>query len=252
MNRKEMDHPVSSRPCLLLGTSKRVMLLRCVQAAGRGSMKRAIAQHSYQCGMSAQWTIGATRCDDKCENTVWLETRGNCGRVRRCSDDTVTHDTHVQGKCHIPPGKSILLTDWARRMKRAEERSWCVMKDFATTVRHDVFAPTSSPVSVKRLLLYAALYDLRVETGDVACPFTQADTSCEMFTRPLKSQEREGWIWRLHGAIIGIRTALASVPTECMRATTYGLQTRTRPSIAAQWAEIERKFQDQLSKMPQL
>ena len=90
------------------------------------------------------------------------------------------------------------------------------MKDFATTVRHDVFAPTPSPVSVNRLLLYAVLYDLRVETGDVACPFMQADTSCEMFTRPLKSQEREGWIWRLHGAMIGMQTAIASVLTECI------------------------------------
>ena len=66
------------------------------------------------------------------------------------------------------------------------------------------------------LLLYAALYDLRVETGDLACPFMQADTSCEVFARPLKSQEREGWIRRLHGATIGMRTALASVLTECM------------------------------------
>ena len=44
--------------------------------------------------------IGATRCDDRCENTVLLETQGPCGSVRRCRDDTVTHDTSVQGKCH--------------------------------------------------------------------------------------------------------------------------------------------------------
>ena len=62
-------------------------------------MKRAIAQFRYQCGLCAHFTFGATRCDDKCENTVWLETRGPCGSVRRCSDDTVTRDTHVQGKC---------------------------------------------------------------------------------------------------------------------------------------------------------
>ena len=42
--------------------------------------------------------IGATRCEDKCENTVLLETQGPCGIVRRCSDDTVTHDTSVQVK----------------------------------------------------------------------------------------------------------------------------------------------------------
>ena len=36
--------------------------------------------------------IGTTRCDDKCENTVLLETQGPCGR-RKCRDNTVTHDT---------------------------------------------------------------------------------------------------------------------------------------------------------------
>ena len=65
----------------------------------------------------------------------------------------------------IPPNKSILLTCWARRLKRSEVRSRCVLKDFATTVRDDVFAPTPSPLSVRGLLLYAAWFDLRVETG---------------------------------------------------------------------------------------
>ena len=35
----------------------------------------------------------------------------------------------------------------------------------------------------------------------------KADTSCEMFARPPKGQETEGWIWRLHGAMNGMRTA---------------------------------------------
>ena len=66
----------------------------------------------------------------------------------------------------IPPDKSILLTGWARRMKGNEVRSRCVLKDFATTtVRDDVLAPTSSPLSVRGLLLYAARFDLRVEPG---------------------------------------------------------------------------------------
>ena len=39
----------------------------------------------------------------------------------------------------IPPDKSILLTIWARRMKGSEVRSRCVLKDFATTVRDDVW-----------------------------------------------------------------------------------------------------------------
>ena len=70
------------------------------------------------------------------------------------------------------------------------------------------------------LLLYAAWFDLRAETGDLVCAFLQADTSSEMYARPPKRQEREGWIWRLHGAM---RTAsrdftlfLAGVLTEPM------------------------------------
>ena len=42
----------------------------------------------------------------------------------------------------ILPNKSILLTGWARRLKGSEVRSRCVLKDFATTVRDDVSAPT--------------------------------------------------------------------------------------------------------------
>ena len=42
----------------------------------------------------------------------------------------------------IPSNKSILLTGWARRLKGSEVRSRCVLKDYATTVRDDVFAPT--------------------------------------------------------------------------------------------------------------
>ena len=95
----------------------------------------------------------------------------------------------------IPPDKSILLTGWGRRVKGSEVRSRCVLKAFATTVRDDV------------LLLFAAWFDLRVETGDIVCAFMQADSSCEMLNRPPKGQEREGWIWRLHGAMNGMRTA---------------------------------------------
>ena len=96
-------------------------------------------------------------------------------------------------------------------MKGSEVRSRCVLKDFATTVRDDVFAPTPSPLSVRGLLLYAAWFDLRVETGDLVCAFMQADSSSETYarppTRPPKGQERDGWIWRLHGAMDGMRAA---------------------------------------------
>ena len=61
-------------------------------------MKGAITQISYECEQGAQWAIGAIRCDDKCANTVSLETQAPCGSERKCSGDTVTHDTSVQVK----------------------------------------------------------------------------------------------------------------------------------------------------------
>ena len=42
------------------------------------------------------------------------------------------------------PDKSILLTGWTRRMKVSEIGYGCVLKDFATTVRDDVFASIPS------------------------------------------------------------------------------------------------------------
>ena len=55
------------------------------------------------------------------------------------------------------------------------------------------------------------------------CAIMQADTSSETYARPPQGQEREGWIWRLHGAMNGMRTAsrdiaefLAGILTEHM------------------------------------
>ena len=39
------------------------------------------------------------------------------------------------------------------------------------------------------------------------CAFMQADNSSETYARPPKGQEREGWIWKPHGAMNGMRTA---------------------------------------------
>ena len=115
-------------------------------------------------------------------------------------------------------------------MKGSDVRSRCVLKDFATTVRDDVFAPTPSPMSVLGLLLYAAWFDLRVETGDLVCAFMQSDSSCEMFARPPKEQERDGWIWRLHGAMNGMRRDF----TEFLA----GVLTGTWVSNVANWSDV--------------
>ena len=54
-------------------------------------------------------------------------------------------------------GHSSRQMDSAHRLgstfEGSEVRSRCVLKDFATTVRDDVFAPTPSPLSVHGLLL---------------------------------------------------------------------------------------------------
>ena len=126
------------------------------------------------------------------------------------------------------------------------------------TGRDDVFAPTPSPLSVRGLLLYAAWFDLRVETGDLACAFMQADSSCEMFARPSKG--RDGWIWRLHGAMNGMRTAsrdftefLAGILTEHMgfkrgkleRCLFVHESNETRVVSHADDAQIDRYWPDQ-------
>ena len=106
-------------------------------------------------------------------------------------------------------------------------RSRCVLKDFATTVRDDVFAPTPSPLSVRGLLLHAAWFDLRVETGDLVCACMQA------FARPPKGQERDGWIWRLHGAMNGMRTASRDI-TEFLA----GILTEHGLKHVANWSDV--------------
>ena len=77
--------------------------------------------------------------------------------------------------------------------------------------------------------LYAAWFDLQVETGDLVCAFMQADSSCEMFARLPKGQERDGWIWRLHSAMNGMRTASRDF-------TEYGQSTWVPK--AANWSDV--------------
>ena len=86
-------------------------------------------------------------------------------------------------------------------------------------MRDDVFAPTPSPLSVRGLLLYAAWFNLRVETGVLSRKQTHP-VKCSLDLR--KDKKRDGWIWRLHGAT-NVRTAsrdftefLAGVLTEHM------------------------------------
>ena len=67
---------------------------------------------------------------------------------------------------------------------------------------------------------HGSIFEWKPETW---CAFMQADSSGEMFARHPKGQERDGWIWRLHRAMNGMRTAsrdftefLAGILTEHM------------------------------------
>ena len=55
--------------------------------------------------------IGGTRCGDKCENTVLLETQGPCESVCECSADTVTDDTIAQVK-DVTPVTLDVIARW--------------------------------------------------------------------------------------------------------------------------------------------
>ena len=99
-----------------------------------------------------------------------------------------------------------------------------MLKDFATTVRDDVFAPTLSPLSVRGLLLYAAWFDLRVEAGDFVCVLSRKQThpvKCLLDLR--KDKNAMDGFGDCMGAMNGMRTAsqdftefLAGVLTEHM------------------------------------
>ena len=113
-NAKKMDHSVLQvDPVYCLEQSS--VLCRCTVRTSRLSSITEKSNNvlSYQCGRHVRSVqIGVTRCDDKCENTVLLETQVSCRNVRS-SAGTVTHDTSVQGKCHKshdPPEPHSRLT----------------------------------------------------------------------------------------------------------------------------------------------
>ena len=86
----------------------------------------------------------------------------------------------------LQPGTKVIKTGWVRKWKGDGVRSRLVLKDFALTVRHDLYAPTPQPASVRSLLLYAALHDYKVQTGDLVCAFMQADSIEKKYAHPLR------------------------------------------------------------------
>ena len=62
-------------------------------------------------------------------------------------------------------------------MKGSEVRSRCVLQDFATTVRDDVFAPTHLHCQCVDYCCtqYGSIFEWKL-----VCAFMQADSSCEI------------------------------------------------------------------------
>ena len=156
----------------------------------------------------------------RCE--IWCQ-RGSLAKRKKSSRWKICSCTPGSKRLtYLPTNRfcsQVGLDDW-RGVKWGREVCWRISRrqwEMTYSRQHH------SPVSVRGLLLYAAWFDLQVETGDLVCAFMQTDSSCEMFARPPTRQERDGWIWRLHGAMNGMRTAsrdftefLAGILTEHM------------------------------------
>ena len=61
--------------------------------------------------------VSATRCDDKCVNTIVLETQGPCGSVRKCGADTVTDETSAHVKMSQEVRQLLQHQGWAATVK---------------------------------------------------------------------------------------------------------------------------------------
>ena len=89
--------------------------------------------------------------------------------------------------------------------------------------RSSVCAYTISMVSAWTIAVRSMVRPSSRNWRPCVCAFMQADSPSKTYARTPKGQERDGWIWRLHGAMNGMRTAsrdfaefLAGVVTECM------------------------------------
>ena len=117
----------SSCHCLKQAASS---LLGCTVRTSRDSWINKMSGNllRYQCGLSAQCAIGAAQCDDKCENTVLLETQGPCGNARKCSAGRVTDDTIAQVKMSqraVCPMQGRAVCSMHGRMLSAQPHAQC-------------------------------------------------------------------------------------------------------------------------------
>ena len=102
----------------------------------------------HQCELGAQWAIGATRCDDKCVNTVFLETQGPCGSARRCGDVTVTHDTKCTGESST--GHEGVQKLWHKQKELKEMKRFRNDEGVLQTMVKDVVQDGAGPTKKER------------------------------------------------------------------------------------------------------
>ena len=88
--------------------------------------------------------------------------------------------------------KDAQILDCGRAVKMkspSEVRARVVLKDYAVTKLDDLYAPTSTSVTLRCLLFYAAWLELEVSTSDVRVAFMHADASERKFAkRPVEQR----------------------------------------------------------------
>ena len=102
----------------------------------------------------------------------------------------------------------ILDCGWAMKMKSPSEvRARVVLEDYAVTKLDELYAPTPTSMTVRRLLFYAAWLELEVSTSDVRVAFMHAVASEPKFAKPPVERRAAGWFWLIKKAMNGMRTA---------------------------------------------
>ena len=108
----------------------------------------------------------------------------------------------------VPEGTKVYTTDWVMRADGDEVRARLVVQQVARTKREDTFAPTPTPLGLRVLLLYAAVFRLAVVPADMSVAFMHAPSSENTFVWPPMGLRRDGWVWKLLKAMNGLRKAV--------------------------------------------
>ena len=107
----------------------------------------------------------------------------------------------------LPPGTKLLTLRWVLKAKADLCRARLAVRDFATTVRNDVYSPTPTPASIRLLLYNACRHSHCIQVGDVTTAFMHAHNSSKAYALPPSDLARPGWCWQLDKAMNGLRTA---------------------------------------------